>query len=71
MGDVKKVGIVIDDWKLPIFERHLKQAGYTFENKGVFHAGTLVLRVSTTNVEAMRAVVSAANSEAGQTGALH
>ena len=31
---MSKAAITIDNWKLPIFERHLQQAGYVFENKG-------------------------------------
>jgi hypothetical protein len=26
-----KIAIVVDDWKLSIFERHLTQAGYEYE----------------------------------------
>jgi hypothetical protein len=31
-GEVMRAGIAIDDWKLAIFERHLSQAGYDYEN---------------------------------------
>lgn len=64
-----KAAIAIDDWKLPIFERHLNQSGYTFENAGPFTAGTLLLKVSTDNPEALVEVVKAANTEAAMTGA--
>lgn len=66
----QKAGIVIDEWKMPIFERRLKQAGYAFENAGLLTAGTLVLLVDTTNLVALGEVVKAANTEAAQTGAL-
>lgn len=65
---VQKAGIAIDAWKLPIFERHLRQAGYSFENAGLLLAGTLLLRVSTTNLTALAEVVKAANTEAAMTG---
>lgn len=62
----KTAGIAIDDWKLPIFERHLRQAGYPFTNAGKLTAGTLVLKVETINLEALAVVVKAANDEAAQ-----
>lgn len=63
-----KVGIAIDPWKLPIFERHLTQSGYTFENAGLLHKDALLLRVDTTNVDALAAILKAANTEAARTG---
>lgn len=65
----KKVAVVIDPWKKSIFERHLAQSGYAFENAGLLHADALLLRVDTTNVEALAHVVKAANTEAARTGA--
>jgi hypothetical protein len=64
-----KAGIVIDAWKLPIFERHLQQSGYAFENKGPMTPGTLILHVVTENAEALTEVLKAANTEAAMTGA--
>lgn len=66
-----KAGIAIDAWKLPIFERRLKQAGYSFENAGALTAGCLILTVITDNAVALGEVVKAANSEAAQTGQHH
>lgn len=63
-----KAGIVIDAWKLPIFERHLTQSGYSFTNAGPLVAGTLFLSVETTNAEALQEVLKAANTEAAKTG---
>ena len=65
----KKGGIAIDSWKLPIFERHLKQAGYAFTNAGELTKGCLILTVHTTNLEALAEVVKRANTEASLTGA--
>ena len=62
-----KVGIALDDWKLPIFERHLQQAGYQWKNAGQLTTGTLVLTVETTNHVALGEVVKAANTEAALT----
>lgn len=64
-----KAGIAIDEWKLPIFERHLRQAGYEFKNMGLMTTGVLILNVTTDNVEALHEVVKSANTEAALTGA--
>ncbi len=63
-----KIGIAIDDWKLQIFERHLKQSGYAFVNAGAFTPGALILSVETANAAALAEVVKAANAEAARTG---
>lgn len=42
---VAKAGIVIDNWKLPIFERHLKNAGYAYKWTPGFTEDTGVLSV--------------------------
>lgn len=65
----KKAAIVIDPWKLSIFDRHLTQSGYAFENAGLLHPDALLLRVDTTNLQALAHVVKAANTEAARTGA--
>jgi hypothetical protein len=64
-----KAGIAIDSWKLPIFERHLTQAGYVYINQGALTPGTLLLTVTTQNAAALATVVKAANTEAARTGA--
>jgi hypothetical protein len=40
-----KAGIVIDRWKLPIFTRHLKEAGFSYEEVGGLTEDGLVLTV--------------------------
>jgi hypothetical protein len=64
-----KAAIAIDAWKLPIFERHLAQAGYSFENAGLLTAGCIVLHVVTGNLHALHSVIKAANDEAARTKA--
>ena len=64
-----KAAIAIDDWKLPIFERHLSQAGYAYEQGPGLTADTLLLTVKTKNIVALESVVRAANTEAARTGA--
>lgn len=59
-----KVGIAIDDWKLPIFERHLLQAGHVYEKRPGVTKDTLLLTVETDDARALETVVRAANAEA-------
>ena len=63
-----KVGIAIDPWKLPIFERRLSQAGYKYEVAGDPAGAFLTISVETTNPMALGNVVEAANLEARKTG---
>lgn len=64
---MKTAGIAIDDWKLEIFKRHLGEAGYGYEQRPL-PGNCLLLRVTTENIEALQAVVQAANLEATRTG---
>lgn len=60
----RRAAIVIDDWKLSIFTRHLEQSGYKFEICGRLLAGTILLRIETDNIAALTEVVGAAQAEA-------
>jgi len=64
-----KAGIAIDNWKFQIFERHLKQGGYSFERVNGLTKDDMVLMVVTENIEALGMVVKSANNEAARTGA--
>lgn len=64
-----KVGIAIEKWKLPIFSRHLKQAGYSYDDGAGVTADTIMLYVHTLDAEALKKVVIAASTEAARTGA--
>lgn len=59
-----KAGIVIEDWKLSIFERHPKQAGYSFTNAGGLMPGTILLTVEFSDSNVLQHVVRAAQLEA-------
>lgn len=65
-----KAGVGIDAWKLPIFERHLTAAGFTFVNAGQLTHDTLMLTVEHQQGESQRLAqtVLAANTEAARTG---
>jgi hypothetical protein len=56
--------IALDNWKFPIFERHLHQAGYSFNRSEGLTANTMILSVTTENLVALSEVVRAANTEA-------
>lgn len=64
---MKSAAIVIDAWKLSIFERHLQQGGYATKFQSQFPGEALMLKVDTANLEALAEVVKAANAEAART----
>lgn len=67
-----KAGIVIDNWKLPIFERHLTKAGYAYKWTPGFtkDSGVLTVELSRpTEAATLHPIVKAANDEAARTGA--
>lgn len=55
--------IAIEDWKRPIFERHLAQAGFQFTAE-TSTSGTTVLKVEATDLDALGLAVRAAKAEA-------
>jgi len=59
-----KAAIAIDDWKLPIFERHLAGGGYQYEQHPGLTDDTLTLTVTTDCLQDLEVVVRAANNEA-------
>jgi hypothetical protein len=56
-------GIVLDDWKLPIFKRHLDAAGFTYTEHPGLTAGTLILNVPFEDQSKLTPIVRAANTE--------
>lgn len=60
--------VVVDDWKLPVFYRYLKSAGYSWEHKGPFTEGTSILHVETTNKGALQRVLEQAMAECRNQG---
>lgn len=59
-----KAAIAIDDWKLPIFIRHLSQSCYSYEKCPGVTTNTLILTVITDDAKELEKVVRAANTEA-------
>lgn len=62
---MKRAGIAVDAWKVPIFERHLSTAGYTYS----IVAGELFATITVDGVviESLAKVIVAANAEAART----
>lgn len=63
-----RAAIAIDDWKLPIFERHLSHAGFLYENGVGLTPDTRHLYVTTSDLNTLEKVVRAANDEAAKYG---
>lgn len=60
---MKTAGVVIDDYKLPIFKRVLDAAGYKYtEGPGVVK-GTTLLRVEYSWVNTLKPVIEQAEKE--------
>lgn len=59
----KKAAVVLDDWKLPIFKKHLDAAGYKYEESGPFTDGTLTLKVHFEWVHELQPIIEAAQRE--------
>ena len=60
---MKTAGVVIDDWKLPIFKKHLDAAGYTYTEHPGVTSKTLTLRVTYKWVSELKPIIEAANAE--------
>lgn len=61
-----KAGVVIDNWKLPIFKEHLTKGKYTFEEFPGLTPDSMLLQVHTNSVVELEPVVRAANEEAAR-----
>ena len=64
---IKVPGVGLDDWKLPIFKKHLDAAGYKYESSANFTEGTLILRVHYESVHAVQPIFEAAQRECART----
>ena len=63
---MKKGAIVIDSWKLSIFETHLDEAMYKYTVHEGITADTLTINVETIDVNALAIVVKTANLAAAK-----
>ena len=60
---MKTAAVVIDDWKFPIFEKHLNAAGYAYEKQPGVTKSTLTLHVKYEWVADLKSIIEAANTE--------
>lgn len=60
---MKTAGIAIDNWKLPIFRRHLKGAGFEFTEHPGLTADAMILKVKTDLIAPLQRVIEAAQLE--------
>ncbi len=58
-----KAGIAVDNWKLPIFRKQLKAAGYEYQDGGALTGDTTLLTVETTNMLALKKVIEQCQDE--------
>ena len=68
---MKKAAVGLDDWKLPIFKRHLDAAGYKYEEPLRFTEGTLILKVHYEWVHELKPIIEAAQRECAEWKASH
>lgn len=60
---MKITAIVIEDWKLPIFVRHLVAGGFSYSAHPNLPVGSMVLKVRTPTIAILQPVVEAAQLE--------
>lgn len=61
---MKKVAIIIDDWKLEIFQKVLDRGGFKYEQFAGVAPYTITFKVETETVEKLKPFVIEANSKA-------
>jgi hypothetical protein len=67
---MKTAAIIIDAWKLSVFDKHLTEAGYSYTKHEGVAADTLTLRVAYAWVAKLQPVVEAAQAECGHIAAI-
>ena len=58
-----KAGIAVDNWKLPVFRKRLKKAGYEYEDGGPLTGDTTLLTVETSDMLALKKVLEKCQAE--------
>lgn len=57
------VGIAIDNWKLPIFKRHLDEACYSYTEHPGLMADAMILKVKAERIAKLQKVIERAQLE--------
>lgn len=60
---MKTAIVVIDDWKLPIFRKHLDEAGYTYIEQPGIMPDTLFLKVQCKRITKLQKIVEKSQHE--------
>ena len=60
---MKTEAVAIDDWKLPIFKKHLDAAGYSYTEGPGITEHTLILSVKYEWLRDLKPIIEAANAE--------
>ncbi len=63
---MKTAAVIIEKWKLPIFEKNLKEAGYLYEIHRGAISDTLTLRVKYEWVAKLQPIIEAAQKECAE-----
>ncbi len=63
-----KAGILVDDWKLPVFRRRLTEAGYDYEDGGAPRPGITILKVKTDKVMELADLLKECQDECARAG---
>lgn len=58
-----KCGIVVDNWKLPVFRKQLTAAGYEYSEVGALTANTSVLTVEANDMLALEKLLRTCQAE--------
>jgi hypothetical protein len=58
-----RAGIAVDNWKLPVFRRRLRKAGYAYQDGGPLTGDTTLLTVETDNILALKKELERCQSE--------
>lgn len=61
-----KAEVVLDDWKLPIFKKHLDKAGYTYEQFSGPTQGCITLSVETEFISTLQPVIEKCQTESAK-----
>ena len=63
---MKIAGVGLDDWKIPVFKKHLDAAGYKYEEPAHFTEGTSILMVHYEWVHELQPTIEAAQRECAE-----
>ncbi len=58
-----KAGIGVDNWKLPVFRKRLKAAGYQYEDAGPLTGDTTLLTVKTGDILKLKKLLEECQTE--------